>query len=522
LVEDIVDNPVVALACPRPDFDGAVTEFLIGLLATAFRLRDDDDWCDVWRNPPSPQDLRAALLALPDAFDLDGEGPRFLQDFSPGDLADAELAPVQELLVEGKNDPLFIKPDTIRSLGRPAAAMALITIQSYSPAGGRGHRTSMRGGGPLTTLVDPRPSSSKSPIDVSLWRYLWANVPTLDALPGGTDEMSRRPDPPAIFPWLGPTRTSEGDRATTLADANPLQCFFGMPRRIRLEFADHSGRCGLTGAEEARLVTGFRVKAYGIQYKGWRHPFSPHYQGKQANEWLPVHGQPGGIGWRDWYPLLHSSASGTKLAATVVERFNQSRAERVDSTRFSLRAFGFDVTNAKARAWIDARLPAFAEHDEARLRAIASLVASLTDATDLAAYSLQRAVVDALYRSEEDPPGDLSFVKASLWAATEKAFYDSVFKTLDSDMYSVLPDIRRAFLAELRAAAEGVFDNHVDPDTSSPEQLRRSVVARFGLVMTLSGAGKSGDKLFQALGLATLKAKKERTAKTSSARKAKA
>jgi CRISPR system Cascade subunit CasA len=28
------DNPIVAVASPRPDFDGALTQFLIGLLQT--------------------------------------------------------------------------------------------------------------------------------------------------------------------------------------------------------------------------------------------------------------------------------------------------------------------------------------------------------------------------------------------------------------------------------------------------------------------------------------------------------
>jgi CRISPR system Cascade subunit CasA len=513
IVDAISTDPVVTLAAPRPDFDGALAEFLIGLFAAAFGLHDEDDWRTLWRNPPSREELRAALMTLPPAFDLDADGPRFLQDFAPAELADAELAPVQEMLVEGKNDPLFIKPETLRQLGRPAAAMALITVQSYSPAGGRGYRTSLRGGGPLTTLVDPRPRGGDHPIDRSFWRFIWANVPTIDELPGyvaGRNVSS----PESIFPWLGPTRTSEGDRATTVAEANPLQCFFGMPRRIKLEFSDEPGRCDLTGRDDQRTVTGFRVKGYGVQYKGWLHPLTPYYAGKAANEWLPIHGQPGGIGWKDWYPLIHTSASATKRPAHAVFIFNEYRAARVDCLRYSLRVFGFDVTNAKVRSWLDARLPAFAERDPERLGQVTALVASLTDATELAAYTLQRLVVDALYGGSERPPGDLTFVKSGLWDATESAFYESIFRVLDvpDDVDATISEIRRGFQKALLARAEEIFDAFVDADAGQPEQLRRAVVARFDLVMTLTGNGNQGEKLFKALGLAAPKTKRSRTA----------
>src|SRR5207237_2072121 len=104
------------------------------------------------------------------------------------------------------------------------------------------------------------------------------------------------------FPWLAPTRTSNpkaGGRATKPADAHALQAYFGLPRRIRLEFGG-PGRCDLTGRDDERTVVGFRMRNYGAQYVDWKHPLSPHYRQKVGDSWIPVHGQPGGIGWRDW------------------------------------------------------------------------------------------------------------------------------------------------------------------------------------------------------------------------------
>lgn len=61
-------------SAPRPDLDGALQEFLIGLLGVAFQLEEDAGWEALWRLPPAPEEIRAALDRLPAAFDLDGDG----------------------------------------------------------------------------------------------------------------------------------------------------------------------------------------------------------------------------------------------------------------------------------------------------------------------------------------------------------------------------------------------------------------------------------------------------------------
>ena len=38
------ENPIVDIAAPRPDFQGALYQFLIGLLQTTFAPQDIDDW----------------------------------------------------------------------------------------------------------------------------------------------------------------------------------------------------------------------------------------------------------------------------------------------------------------------------------------------------------------------------------------------------------------------------------------------------------------------------------------------
>lgn len=511
LVSDFKGDPVVALATPRPDFDGALQEFLIGLLTAALAPADELSWRARWNAPPTEAELQAALNLLPAAFDLDGDGPRFLQDFCAADLTKYEPKPIEQLLIETPgeqtttlNKDLFVKRERIKALARPAAAMALLTLQTYAPAGGAGNRTSMRGGGPLTTLIDPRVGGPDGPAhNQPLWYKLWANVETCrewaDRAPGAPPRAA-----PTIYPWLAPTRVStKGSAETMSSDGHPLQAYFGMPRRIRLEFGG-AAQCDLTGRVDDVTVTGFRMRNYGVQYVGWQHPLSPHYRHKPTDmEWLPVHPQPGGLGWRNWTSLvLQAGAIATREPAAAVATF-QRRARRIGLWRVRLHAFGFDMDNMKARGWLDESFPAFAL-DAEREGLILEMATRLVQGTDSAGAAAFFAVKGALFPRPEDARGDFSGVKREVWEATEAAFFELIdaiaSPALDLESAERFSGTRlRAFLSELEAASGDVFLRWCPPAGLSSQAMRRHVAARYQLGRTLRGYGKLGAKLYEAL-----------------------
>jgi CRISPR system Cascade subunit CasA len=495
-------DPIVAISSPRADFDAAVTEFLIGLLTAAFKPPDEKAWLARWKSPPSESELQAALDALPDAFDLDGESPRFLQDLSPADLSGQSIEPIQELLLNAKNGGLFIKPETVKAMGRPAAAMALLVMQTYSTAGGRGYRTSMRGGGPLTTLVDPRDPGAP---EVGLWQLLWANVETGQQLESKHRRGGRTNDSD-VYPWLAPTRISGKNETTTPDDADALQAYFGMPRRIGLEISDTPGVCDITGLPDEHPVTGVRAKSYGVNYVGWMHPLSPYYAGKNENEKLPVHPQPGGIGWRDWLSLLHDQPdAGTQPAATVTH-FRARRARQVGLSAYVVRAFGYDASNAKLRAWVSSTLPEFASIDDECRKKLIDAVRGLIEATDIAAFVLKAAVVNALYGRGDDVKGDPANVRPRLWNAMESTAYENIkrlaFATV-SEVDDLVRELNERFRNTLAQTAAGLFDEYAPADSTDPTVLRRLIKARWNLVTTLAGYGKLGEKIYKSLSMAS-------------------
>lgn len=501
LVDGLRDDPIVDVDWPRPDFRIASLEFLIGLLSLARPASDQRSWVAAWRTPPSAAELEEALAPLAYAFDLDGDGPRFLQDFEelPGDGE-----PVERLLIEApgdsttsKNTDLLVKRGRIPMLGRPAAAMALFTLQSWAPAGGAGNRTGLRGGGPMVTLVRPDGASS-------LWHLLWANTPLGD--------RPRKEDLPRILPWLAPTITSESNR-TVMPDENahPLQAFWGMPRRIRLDFDTcpaPEARCAVTGEGDIAFATTWRQRPRGANYAQWglRHPLTPHYQPKAGGEYLPLHPQPGGVGYRHWLGLVLDRQGGAGRPAKAVADWKERRRRDVGAGPNSrLLVAGFDMDNMKARSFIESEmpLPGGSPDEDARL---ARLAEDLVQAADRVAASLRQAVRHALFTPGASVKLDselLSAVREKLWERTEANFFAALTATLaSSNILAGNEPERASWMAGLRRTAIRIFDEAAPLSPSAaPSTAARLAAARRGLLFTLTGYGKGGRELFAGLGL---------------------
>ncbi len=508
IVEGIGDDPFVAFAWPRPDFNGAAHEFLIGLLATAAAPENEDEWEDWWVDPPAPEVLQARLESVADAFDLDGPGPRFLQDRDP--LDGTEPLEVAGLLIDApgkqtlsKNADLFVKRGGAPVLGRAAAAMALFTLNAYAPSGGAGHRTSLRGGGPLTTLVIAGDH---------LWGRLWPNVETVGLIKDRWPLSSPPPDDPAaMFPWLAPTRTSNrkaGGQATTPADTHPLQVYWGMPRRIRLAFEESQGRhCALMGVEDERVVAAYRTRNYGVDYsEGFEHPLTPYYTRKVGGARLPVHPRPGGLSYRRWPGLVTPSADGLRQPSRIIRHAENVRFAMGGEPRFA--AFGYDMDNMKACAWIEGEWPLhLVASDEAR-NDLEAFIRHAVKGAETISWLLVSAVKSALYDRPADAAGDYGFVAERFFRETEATFYKAfaaakevVHKCIGSDPEDPTLGARLSWAKHMEAPTLRLFDEFAPGEALENRSMERHVRARFYLNLALGGQGKDGRALFGQLGI---------------------
>ena len=152
-----------------------------------------------------------------------------------------------------------------------------------------------------------------------------------------------------VFPWLGPTRTSElAGAVVTDEQVNKLQAYWGMPRRIRIDFNTTTvGNCDICGEQSDALLSLMTTKNYGANYAMWQHPLTPYRVPlKEGGEFYSVKPQPGGLIWRDWLGLIETgkSENNTELPALVVKLFNASSLKQA---KVGLWGFGYDFDNMK-------------------------------------------------------------------------------------------------------------------------------------------------------------------------------
>lgn len=505
ITDRLDEDPITELSAPRPDFDGALIQFLIGLVQTAYAPATERDWRRGLTDPPAPDVLREVFATCEHAFNLDGDGPRFMQDFDAG--MEGKEKPISFLLPDtptslSQNTDHFIKDRSAEQYSEAATAMALLTMQTNAPSGGRGHRTSLRGGGPLSTLVLGR----------TLWQTVWLNVLSrkqANATAGDEYEM---------FPWLAATRTSEkgsASRTTTPEDAHSLQCYWGTPRRIRLNPAEPEGQCALFDEDTERTYTTFDMKSYGVNYEGaWVHPLSPYrVQDSDAN--TPLHGRPGGYSYRHWQSVASTTGSaGSVEAAEAVRAFHQralrySELDEVLQRQPRLWVFGFDTDKMKVRSWNESTMPLFVVPDALRA-SFEDAAAACIEAAESAQSNLRRALKRGLFGSHKKKDGKLTWdvpdrvsvdttlfetADAQFWQDTEPVFYRALREARDQLQASEpLISLKTEWADTLRNAATGIFDRTTQHGTFRMADPKAVALARRDLRRFTSPRSKNVRK----------------------------
>lgn len=478
-----LENPVIDIAAPRADFQGALYQFLIGLLQTAYPPEDLDEWQDRWTAPDAKQ-LQNIFKPFSIAFELlNADGPAFLQDFSMA--AEGEAKPLSGLLIEapgGKrlkdNLDHFIHGQLDFAACPGCSATALFTLQTNAPSGGVGHRVGLRGGGPLTTLVMPQNNES------SLWQKLWLNVLTQEEF---TSLIAS--DKSDIFPWLAPTRLSDkAGKATLPQDVNPLQMYWGMPRRIRLDTENlSSGTCSLCGESSQHLISHYITKNYGVNYEGpWTHPLTPYRfdpQNKQPP--LSLKGQQGGLGYRHWLGLSWQDENNGDTAAMIVRSFNIDKSHLLSELGEAggavarLWCFGYDMDNMKARCWYEQQMPLINVAETYRDGFI-DFVTKLISAAKETVFLLRTQTKAAWFERPGDVKGDTSMIDASFWQATEAAFYQQlqILAAQPASTRFMPPNVAENWLKTLRKAVFSLFDEWAMEGDAEDMDMKRIINAR--------------------------------------------
>ncbi|TVM16947.1 type I-E CRISPR-associated protein Cse1/CasA [Oceanidesulfovibrio indonesiensis] len=465
------DDPPVNLAPPRHDFRLALFEFLIGLVQTACPPKNGtkrEQWYDA---PPSPETLREAMEPYASFFNLLGERPLFQQDLTLDPKEHARSAiPIGALLINYPGDgslDFFVKRD-IGVMCPICAAMALQTMQAFAPSGGRGNRTSLRGGGPLSTII----------LGDDLWRTVWPNVLPLNARDVEAAPIAAEL-PGKVFPWAAPTRTSENGEVFRRADGHFLHHFWGMPRRFLLLPEEEHCRCELCGDESEIAIRKLIQRPSGYNYgEDWKHPLTPYNRKKTDQHPFPIHGKPYATAYTNWLPLVYGDSSGLAEPARCVQAAREDDPDIANEYR--LLAGGYDMDNMKARGWCEGSFPILPLGGDA-VQTFRTEVEALVKAASMVRDNLTRAIRSAVVhtsnpaRSKAFSSSFFADLSASFWADTRAAFFlaaEDLAKVVQTEASDA--EVKQTWARALWQEADELFMRVAGPELTHPDHARRA------------------------------------------------
>lgn len=461
------ENPVVSLHASRPDFNGALIQFLIGLVQTAAAPQTASEWRKKLAEPPKPEELKEKFAAVRRAFELGGDGPRFMQDF---EQLEVQASTIDSLLIDEpgenalkNNTDFFVKRKDFQfAMCPPCSAAALLTLQTNAPAGGRGYMTSLRGGGPLTTLVK---GTDKHDL---LWHTIWLNV--LDNTKFFNLANSQQSEESKKFPWLSKMNSEVSEQ-----DMHPAQYYWAMPRRLKLLTNLSSGNCCVCSCHSDELVTQFKEKPNGTKYKEpMKHPLSAF----SASSTKAVLTQPGGVSYRHWLGLVFADSDGNNEPARVIHEYIQQRKK--DDWPLQLWAFGYDFVPGqnKARCWYESQMPLILVDSSFREEYEYHVTGMLAAAGEVASNT-KSAVKKAWFKRPADAKGDVSFIDNGFWHSTEPLFYESLNRVCQVlEVGKEKGTLSRQWLTDLCKKSLELFDRYAFDGPIEDADPKRVVIAR--------------------------------------------
>lgn len=514
----MTEPDIVALDARRPDFNCALIQFLIGLVQTTTPMDSHVEWQQWNTTPPTAETLKKWFEPVRDAFVFDGDGARFMQDFSlrTEGIKNDEFNDIGALLIDApgdntlkENKDFFVKRGSVSSMCKCCAATALFTLQTNATSGGGGgdgFLTSVRGGGPLTTLILPNESTV-------LWKLVWINIQARTHFLNANGNAEKK-DIYYIFPWL---KKNESVRPLiTPIQVHPAHIFWCMPRQIRFDFSKTlSGFCSICGRFFDDLLVQYFTLTGGLDYKGgWRHSLSPYSQ-KNEGEFYPVHLKDDGIGYKHWLCWLLGLQNLNKKTqpATIITYVLESR--RLQNQQCRLWAFGYETNKAKARCWYESILPLYnlSERNVDGRNLVQREVTNWIVAADQASFLLRDAVKSAWFPRKPDGKldarGDFGFLDALFWSQTEPDFYKKlqflIEQARDEESEPVLKPLREGWREILIKVSERLFDADLIGVAPIERQNPRRVAQAYNrLRMSLRG-----DKLKEILKLPVEKKEKK-------------
>ncbi|EOV8962257.1 type I-E CRISPR-associated protein Cse1/CasA [Cronobacter turicensis] len=248
------------LSLPRDDMELAALQLLICLVQVIFLPENEEALRKRLSEDLSEAEYDNAVTPWKERFQLDHHEYPFMQIKG---VKAKDFTAMDKLLtgVTGATNCVFVnEPGQGEALCPGCTAIALFNQANNAPSFGGGFKAGLRGGSPVTTLVQA----------IDLRTTVWLNVlakPNLEKLFGQPVDITQ---PPV---WFTPVKNGEEINATQIGLVRGL---FWQPAHIELTAPVEGGKCSACGHSASRRYNGFLKEKFNFTIKGlWPHPHSP-------------------------------------------------------------------------------------------------------------------------------------------------------------------------------------------------------------------------------------------------------
>lgn len=335
-LEDILcSNERYSISHPRDDYEFAFEELAIALTQCLLSPKSDDDIRENFRRPLSREEYRSAVdrFEFKDMFSVDDERYPFMQMLTTEETGEHEPFEIRSLIAGLPGDSsatLFNAPDEIDALCPSCAAITAFNLGRF-PLGGAGYIYGIRGGAPLTALVN---NSGEKDLRKSIW---------MNILSGEHRLLSDSEDYENAPVWVKPFLT--GERGQTVSyNVGILRGLFWQSIKIRLHWRNEPGICDCCGQRSDKIVDGYYKRPATFRHGDacWIHPYTPYKVNEKTGKIYPVQSKSDVPLWNllgDIFP--------PKNGSWPVNVENYARVFRNFSDHISLSIGGYQNDNAK-------------------------------------------------------------------------------------------------------------------------------------------------------------------------------
>ena len=283
------------LCLPRDDMEVAALQLLICLTQVFFAPLNTAALKQRIIKPLPGEIFESGCAPYADWFRLDHQKFPFMQ---ARNVSAKEATPMDKLLagLTGATNSCFVNEQGLGTcLCGGCAAVALFNQSSNAPSFGGGFKGSLRGGAPVTTLVQGD----------DLRQTLWFNVLTEERLT-------------ELFPWHPVTRSQQttwvapikGGEAIPAQTIGVMRGLFWQPAHIELLPPQGEQACSCCGFVEKQVYIGFNKAKFNYSLEGlWPHPHGPRISSVKK-----------GVRAEKFVSFTTSAPAWTQLSRFIVQR----------------------------------------------------------------------------------------------------------------------------------------------------------------------------------------------------------